>query len=126
MFMVVAAILKDSDFSEVDRAECQFTTTATILDNGSQVRIMLDLDMNKLVHVEAFSYLFYILKLPTLFDDYNISGELAQKYLNFGLKYNYNPFFQKIQFLAWSWIVIDDDTLSLSIWGGCDRWRGMV
>ncbi|OVA14149.1 Generative cell specific-1 [Macleaya cordata] len=33
---VCAAILKDSDFNEVDRAECQFTTTATILDNGSQ------------------------------------------------------------------------------------------
>ncbi|KAL5727659.1 Transcriptional activator [Ranunculus cassubicifolius] len=32
-----SAILKDSDFSEVDRAECQFTTTATILDNGSQI-----------------------------------------------------------------------------------------
>lgn len=31
------AILKASDFSEVDRAECQFTTTATILDNGSQI-----------------------------------------------------------------------------------------
>ncbi|EPS72015.1 hypothetical protein M569_02742, partial [Genlisea aurea] len=31
-----AAILKDSDFSEVDRAECQFTTTATIIENGSQ------------------------------------------------------------------------------------------
>ncbi|KAJ0964135.1 hypothetical protein J5N97_029257 [Dioscorea zingiberensis] len=32
-----AAILKASDFSEVDRAECQFTTTATIVDNGSQI-----------------------------------------------------------------------------------------
>ncbi|KAL8524427.1 hypothetical protein ACS0TY_014132 [Phlomoides rotata] len=32
-----SAILKDSDFSEVDRAECQFTTTATVLDNGSQI-----------------------------------------------------------------------------------------
>ncbi|PIA49578.1 hypothetical protein AQUCO_01300398v1 [Aquilegia coerulea] len=32
-----AAILKDSDFNEVDRAECQFTTTATILENGSQI-----------------------------------------------------------------------------------------
>ncbi|KAF6154449.1 hypothetical protein GIB67_028341 [Kingdonia uniflora] len=32
-----AAILKDSDFTEADRAECQFSTTATILDNGSQV-----------------------------------------------------------------------------------------
>ncbi|KAL0297808.1 UNVERIFIED_CONTAM: protein HAPLESS 2 [Sesamum radiatum] len=32
-----AAILKDSDFSEVDRAECQFTTTATVLENGSQI-----------------------------------------------------------------------------------------
>ncbi|KAK3001970.1 hypothetical protein RJ639_020500 [Escallonia herrerae] len=31
-----SAILKDSDFNEVDRAECQFTTTATVLDNGSQ------------------------------------------------------------------------------------------
>ncbi|XP_057978351.1 protein HAPLESS 2 [Malania oleifera] len=34
---VCAAILKDSDFNEVDRAECQFTTTATILDNGTQI-----------------------------------------------------------------------------------------
>ncbi|KAL3743110.1 hypothetical protein ACJRO7_018414 [Eucalyptus globulus] len=34
---VCAAILKDSDFSEVDRAECQFSTTATVLDNGSQI-----------------------------------------------------------------------------------------
>ncbi|XP_073011561.1 protein HAPLESS 2 isoform X1 [Typha latifolia] len=32
-----AAILKDSDFAEADRAECMFTTTATILDNGSQI-----------------------------------------------------------------------------------------
>lgn len=32
-----AAILKASDFAEVDRAECQFITTATILENGSQV-----------------------------------------------------------------------------------------
>ncbi|KAI0495217.1 hypothetical protein KFK09_025367 [Dendrobium nobile] len=32
-----AAILKASDFTEVDRAECQFTTTATVLDNGSQI-----------------------------------------------------------------------------------------
>ncbi|GER30378.1 hapless 2 [Striga asiatica] len=31
------AILKDSDFGEVDRAECQFTTTATVLENGSQI-----------------------------------------------------------------------------------------
>ncbi|XP_061337271.1 protein HAPLESS 2 [Gastrolobium bilobum] len=31
-----AAILKDSDYSEVDRAECQFTTTTTVLDNGTQ------------------------------------------------------------------------------------------
>lgn len=34
---ICAAILKDSDFSEVDRAECQFSTTATVLDNGSQI-----------------------------------------------------------------------------------------
>ncbi|KAJ8766162.1 hypothetical protein K2173_021679 [Erythroxylum novogranatense] len=32
-----AAILKDSNFNEVDRAECQFSTTATIIDNGSQI-----------------------------------------------------------------------------------------
>ncbi|KAL9433620.1 hypothetical protein AB3S75_028448 [Citrus x aurantiifolia] len=32
-----SAILKDSDFSEVDRAECQFSTMATVLDNGSQI-----------------------------------------------------------------------------------------
>ncbi|KAL2936380.1 Protein HAPLESS 2 [Bienertia sinuspersici] len=31
-----SAILKDSEFHEVDRAECQFTTTATVLDNGTQ------------------------------------------------------------------------------------------
>ncbi|PON47674.1 Protein HAPLESS [Parasponia andersonii] len=33
---VCAAILKDSDYNEVDRAECQFATTSTVLDNGSQ------------------------------------------------------------------------------------------
>ncbi|XP_078178775.1 protein HAPLESS 2-like isoform X1 [Carex rostrata] len=32
-----SAILKASNFAEVDRAECQFTTTATVLDNGTQV-----------------------------------------------------------------------------------------
>ncbi|GAB4836682.1 Transcriptional activator [Ancistrocladus abbreviatus] len=32
-----SAILKDSEFNEVDRAECQFTTTATVLDNGTQI-----------------------------------------------------------------------------------------
>ncbi|OIV92659.1 hypothetical protein TanjilG_18010 [Lupinus angustifolius] len=31
-----AAILKDSDYGEVDRAECQFTTTGMVLDNGTQ------------------------------------------------------------------------------------------
>ncbi|XP_076953295.1 protein HAPLESS 2-like [Bidens hawaiensis] len=31
------AILKDSDYQETDRAECQFTTTATVLDNGTQI-----------------------------------------------------------------------------------------
>ncbi|KAL7165300.1 hypothetical protein ACSBR2_041068 [Camellia fascicularis] len=34
---VCAAILKDSGFSEVDRAECQFTTTTTVIENGSQI-----------------------------------------------------------------------------------------
>ncbi|XP_065850795.1 protein HAPLESS 2-like isoform X2 [Euphorbia lathyris] len=34
---VCAAILKDSNYHEVDRAECQFSTTATILNNGSQI-----------------------------------------------------------------------------------------
>ncbi|KAF7060054.1 hypothetical protein CFC21_066879 [Triticum aestivum] len=32
-----SAILKGSDFSELDRAECQFSTTATVLDNGTQI-----------------------------------------------------------------------------------------
>ncbi|KAJ4712998.1 protein HAPLESS 2 [Melia azedarach] len=32
-----SAILKDSDFNEVDRAECQFSTMAMVLDNGSQI-----------------------------------------------------------------------------------------
>ncbi|PPD68775.1 hypothetical protein GOBAR_DD34347 [Gossypium barbadense] len=34
---VCSAILKDSEFSEVDRAECQFSTTATVFENGSQI-----------------------------------------------------------------------------------------
>ncbi|KAK4748597.1 hypothetical protein SAY87_015183 [Trapa incisa] len=34
---ICAAILKDSDFSEIDRAECQFSTTATVFDNGSEI-----------------------------------------------------------------------------------------
>ncbi|KAM1050419.1 hypothetical protein ACFX13_032893 [Malus domestica] len=33
---VCAAILKDSEYKEVDRAECQFSTTSTVLDNGTQ------------------------------------------------------------------------------------------
>ncbi|VVA39947.1 PREDICTED: HAPLESS, partial [Prunus dulcis] len=33
---VCAAILTDSDYKEVDRAECQFSTTSTVLDNVSQ------------------------------------------------------------------------------------------
>ncbi|XAR55039.1 hypothetical protein NMG60_11030415 [Bertholletia excelsa] len=36
-----AAILKDSGFNKVDRAECQFTTTATVVDNGSQIPFQL-------------------------------------------------------------------------------------
>ncbi|KAH9613807.1 hypothetical protein KSS87_001341 [Heliosperma pusillum] len=34
-----SAILKDSEFKEVDRAECQFTTIATVLDNGTQKQV---------------------------------------------------------------------------------------
>ncbi|KAJ4774800.1 Protein HAPLESS 2 [Rhynchospora pubera] len=37
-----SAILKASDFAEVDRAECQFTTTATVLDNGTQVVVSVE------------------------------------------------------------------------------------
>ncbi|CAN6580718.1 unnamed protein product [Malus baccata var. baccata] len=33
---VCAAILKDSEYKEVDRADCQFSTTSTVLDNGTQ------------------------------------------------------------------------------------------
>uniref|UniRef100_A0A0A9GV63 HAP2 n=1 Tax=Arundo donax TaxID=35708 RepID=A0A0A9GV63_ARUDO len=32
-----AAILKASDFSELDREECQFSTRATVFDNGTQI-----------------------------------------------------------------------------------------
>lgn len=42
-FSVCVAILKDSHFSEVDRAECQFSTTATVLDNGTQVLFLYSL-----------------------------------------------------------------------------------
>ncbi|KAF2297738.1 hypothetical protein GH714_002496 [Hevea brasiliensis] len=34
---VCVAMLKDSNFKEVNRAECQFSTTAIILDNRSQI-----------------------------------------------------------------------------------------
>jgi hypothetical protein len=33
----ISAILKASDSSELDRQECVFSTTATVLDNGTQV-----------------------------------------------------------------------------------------
>jgi hypothetical protein len=39
--------LKDSDYSEVDRAECQFTTTGTVLDNGTQVCSFLSIYMSR-------------------------------------------------------------------------------
>ncbi|KAH1075098.1 hypothetical protein J1N35_027426 [Gossypium stocksii] len=32
-----SAVLKDSEFNKVDKAECQFSTTATTFDNGSQI-----------------------------------------------------------------------------------------
>ncbi|XP_068638598.1 protein HAPLESS 2 [Aristolochia californica] len=32
-----SAILKDSNFNEIDRAKCQFITTATVLDNGTEI-----------------------------------------------------------------------------------------
>ncbi|CAL1375424.1 unnamed protein product [Linum trigynum] len=35
------AILKDSNFNEVDRADCQFSTTATTIDNGSQIGLFV-------------------------------------------------------------------------------------
>ncbi|RWW17689.1 hypothetical protein GW17_00018366, partial [Ensete ventricosum] len=41
-FFSCAAILKGSDFSVLDQAECQFTTTATVLENGSQVFLVLE------------------------------------------------------------------------------------
>lgn len=52
--LFVAAILKDSDFNEVDRAECQFTTKATVLDNGSQVSCSLCWEI--LVHIVCIMF----------------------------------------------------------------------
>nr|CAB3456326.1 unnamed protein product [Digitaria exilis] len=37
------AILKASDFTEVDRGQCQFSTTATVFNNGSQIGSTNDL-----------------------------------------------------------------------------------
>ncbi|MBA0689690.1 hypothetical protein Goari_007407 [Gossypium aridum] len=34
------AALKDSEFNKVERAECQFSTTATTFDNGSQILVL--------------------------------------------------------------------------------------
>lgn len=45
-FFLNAAILKDSEFNEADRAECQFTTTAAVLDNGTQVKMVVLLHLH--------------------------------------------------------------------------------
>ena len=45
------AVLKDSDYNEVDRAECQFATTATVLDNDTHVCSFL---------VPEFSMLYFL------------------------------------------------------------------
>ena len=45
------AVLKDSAYNEVDRAECQFATTATVLDNDTQVCSFL---------VPEFSMLYFL------------------------------------------------------------------
>jgi hypothetical protein len=58
------AILKDSDYSEVDRAECQFTTTGTVLDNGTQVCSFLSIYMSRNIQ-SLFSY---DMKTAVLFD----------------------------------------------------------
>ena len=46
-----AAILKDSNFNEVDRADCQFSTTATTIDNGSQVCDFIQHEHSSKLHV---------------------------------------------------------------------------
>jgi hypothetical protein len=63
------AILKDSDYGEVDRAECQFTTTGTVLDNGTQVCSFLRTSL------EIFKSLFsYETKTVVLFNLINVDS----------------------------------------------------
>lgn len=65
--VVNEAILKDSDYGEVDRAECQFTTTGTVLDNGTQVCFFL--------RIENFKSLFsYEMKTVVLFNLINVDS----------------------------------------------------
>jgi len=50
-FFWMKPVLKDSDYNEVDRAECQFATTTTVLDNDTKVCSFL---------VPEFSMLYFL------------------------------------------------------------------
>nr|ABG73459.1 histidine rich-like protein [Oryza brachyantha] len=67
------AILKGSNFSELDRKECQFSTTATVLNNGTQYKMFKLFQVGHVWHAiprryGIFSSVMWFLHQKGLFD----------------------------------------------------------
>ncbi|CAN1135290.1 Protein HAPLESS 2 [Linum perenne] len=95
---VCSAILKDSNFNEVDRADCQFSTTATTLDNGSQIGPFMPPGTGHNGFVEFFRTLWN--KLWEALSDF-ITGETCRKKCS-----GFFDFRCHIQYICFSWMVM--------------------
>ncbi|XP_030500218.2 protein HAPLESS 2 isoform X1 [Cannabis sativa] len=95
---ICAAILKDSDYNEVDRAECQFSTTSTVLDNGSQTTPFHPPKTNINGFLESIKSLW-----KELWKDLKdfITGQTCRRKC-----YGFFDFKCHIQYICMSWIVM--------------------
>ncbi|CAN1186226.1 Protein HAPLESS 2 [Linum perenne] len=95
---VCSAILKDSNFNEVDRANCQFSTTATTLDNGSQIGPFMPPGTGHNGFLEFFRTLWN--KLWEALSDF-ITGETCREKCS-----GFFDFRCHIQYICFSWMMM--------------------
>ncbi|CAN1332943.1 Protein HAPLESS 2 [Linum perenne] len=95
---VCSAILKDSNFNEVDRANCQFSTTATTLDNGSQIGPFMPPGTGQNGFVEFFRTLWN--KMWEALSDF-ITGETCRRKCS-----GFFDFRCHIQYICFSWMMM--------------------
>ncbi|CAN0841438.1 Protein HAPLESS 2 [Linum grandiflorum] len=95
---VCSAILKDSNFNEVDRADCQFSTTATTIDNGSQIGPFLPPNTGHNGFMEFFTTLWN--KLWEALSDF-ITGKTCRSKCS-----GFFDFRCHIQYICFSWMAM--------------------